>query len=137
MNNRVKVKAGNSMKKPMRYKRRICLDSKGFTLVELILVIVLLGILQLVAAPVIGNALRNTETASDHNLLIALKSATKSYALYESVPEGDLFEGITSDQDRMEELVATGYLNEPVELRQKNKSLSWNVAEQEWEIVIN
>ena len=63
-------------------------NSKGFTLIELIIVTVILGILATVAAPRMLGTIGGAETAAEKAVVAALRSAVEDYALEKFMIEG-------------------------------------------------
>ena len=62
--------------------------SKGFTLIELIIVTVILGILATVAAPRMLGTIGSAEAAAEKAVVAALRSAVEDYALEKFMIEG-------------------------------------------------
>ncbi|WP_226583397.1 prepilin-type N-terminal cleavage/methylation domain-containing protein [Halobacillus litoralis] len=93
----------------MKKLRELLKNEKGFTLVELLAVIVILGIIAAIAVPAIGGIIGDTkEDAHNANALSLLESARLAYASGEDVATitGSDGSGYTA-----EKLVNKGYLD--------------------------
>lgn len=58
-------------------------EEKGFTLIELLAVIVILGIIAVIAIPMIGNLINNTKTKSDLSTARQVYDASRIYVTTE------------------------------------------------------
>ena len=65
-------------------------EQNGFTLVELIIVMVLLGILAAVAIPKMGNTISSSEEAAENAVIAALEAAVEVYAMDQVVENSAL-----------------------------------------------
>ena len=85
------------------------LNRKGFTLVELLATIVILGVIAAIAMVSIDRVLDNSQITECENILLSIKSATKEYI---SDHRFDLSgKSITMN---VNDLVVGGFLSEPI-----------------------
>jgi len=108
---------------------------KGFTLIELIIVIAIMAILAMVLIPVVNGYLEKATTATDIANLRSLNSVSQLYRLESNPIQEDLFSGLTTDSARMNALIAHNYLSAAVVPKQKDVFFTWNTDVQQWLMV--
>ncbi|MGE7613995.1 type II secretion system protein [Paenibacillus sp. NPDC101420] len=89
-------------------KRRLSKEEsqKGFTLIELLAVIVILGIIAVIAIPLIGNVISNAKSDSDVATARQVYDAARLYVIGE---EGGDFK--TVGKVKVEDIIDKGYLD--------------------------
>ncbi len=124
----------------MKIKRHIRLlkvtgrNKSGFTLVELIVVVAVLGILVAIAVPVYTSNTEAAKIATDQANLATLNSVTGLYRFSSANVDGDVFQGINSNEDRMQKLVETGYISNTLEPVQDEAEFIWDTGLQIWKL---
>ena len=105
---------------------------KGFTLVELIVVIAILAILAAILIPIVSGYISDAQAATDTANLRTLNVATQCYGIKRNITSGDIFEGISTDSERMQMLITGGYIMSEVKPQQPNVSFTWDIPTQKW-----
>ncbi|MNO37893.1 putative major pilin subunit [compost metagenome] len=95
-------------------KRRLSKEEnqKGFTLIELLAVIVILGIIAVIAVPLIGNVISNSKANSDVATARQIYDAARLYVIGEH--SGDFTNRVVTIDNATSpatDLVGTGYLD--------------------------
>lgn len=111
------------------------MKNNGVTLVELLIVIVVTGIIAAFTVVSVGNIIENTQISVDSYNVDELNSITEDYATFKGISSGDIFDGINSNEARIEELVVEGVLSVAVVAQQKGASFNWDVSNQTWELL--
>jgi len=111
---------------------RKIMKNKGFTLLELIVVIAILAILSMTLIPSVLNYTEGAKTSVDLSNVSLLNSITMVYKLNDDINTDDIFEGLTTDDQRMQTLINAGLLDEVIEPKQVDYSFKWDINKQSW-----
>lgn len=114
--------------------RKGFINRKGFTLVELMVVVVIIGILVAIAMPVYNRTQESAKARADEASIRALNGATQAWALDQSPPKE--LSSITSSEmtDNGASLKEAGYLKEIVTPQSAGKTrFVWNQIDMTWE----
>jgi prepilin-type N-terminal cleavage/methylation domain-containing protein len=109
-------------------------STNGFTLVELVVVLVILAVLVAIAVPNIVGHINTANKSVDEANLKLLNDATFYYATFKDVPIEEVFIDVSTDDSRMQKLLDAGYLDYMLEPRQEGLSFSWNTDDSIWEL---
>ena len=104
----------------------------GFTLVELLIVLAMLGILLAIAVPRVGGLIERAQITADQASLRTLNTATDIYAIDKDNAADDILAGFGTDKERMEELVDKGLLRTIAKPQRKGAAFLWHIDSQEW-----
>lgn len=110
------------------------MNTKGVTIIELLIVIVVVGIIATFAVTSLGNTVSASRIEADSHNLMVLNKQTGRYATTISYTD-DIFNGINEDEARINELVTTGFIDRVINVQQDNASFEWNIADQKWELI--
>jgi prepilin-type N-terminal cleavage/methylation domain-containing protein len=106
----------------------------GFTLVELMVVVAVIGILVAIAVPVYTSNTEAAKIATDEANLATLNSVTGIYRFSNAIVDGDVFKDINSDEERMQRLVEAGFIAETLEPVQDEVEFNWDIGQQIWKL---
>jgi prepilin-type N-terminal cleavage/methylation domain-containing protein len=106
----------------------------GFTLAELMVVVAVIGILVAIAVPVYTSNTEAAKIATDEANLATLNSVTGLYRFSDAIVDGDVFNGINSDEDRMQKLIKAGNINESFAPVQDEVEFNWDIGQQIWKL---
>ncbi|MEK3696727.1 type II secretion system protein [Paenibacillus sp. FSL R10-2199] len=104
-------------------KRRLSKEEnqKGFTLIELLAVIVILGIIAVIAIPLIGNVINNAKDDSNLTTASQVYNAARLYMVSE---KGGAYNSTTLADLTLDNLQGEGFLDDPVYLPSTKIELS-------------
>lgn len=89
-------------------------DEKGFTLIELLAVIVILGIIAVIAVPLISNIISNSRTNADLNTANQVYNAARMYVIGEQNGDFSNTTGSTTKTITIKTLIDSGYLESTI-----------------------
>jgi prepilin-type N-terminal cleavage/methylation domain-containing protein len=110
--------------------------SKGFSLIEVIVTLGILAILSSFVLPQVSNYIEESQHAVDKANLRVLNSSTSMYRMNKASTTNDVFQGFTTDEQRMNELVQTGYLGSILSPQHHESSFVWNLDRQIWVLAL-
>ena len=106
-------------------------NKNGFTLIELIVVIAIVGVLATVLVPAYISYIEKSRAAADSYTLGELNEATRVY--YAADPSPNPFEiSGTTDAALMQTLVGEDFFSEPPVPKQADVSFTWSYSSEVW-----
>jgi prepilin-type N-terminal cleavage/methylation domain-containing protein len=107
-------------------------NNRGFTLIELIIVLAMLAILAFITIPRLTAAVIRAQLAADIANVKVLNDTTAAYAAYRDIPVSDVFSAASTDAARMQVLVDAGFLSEAPQPQEKDAAFEWDTGSQTW-----
>lgn len=115
------------------FSKRI-INKKGFTLIELIVVIAILAILTTIVIPDVLRSIERSRVATDQANIRALNSVTALMRITSS--EVDVFKDETKTSEELfEVLIDGGFLSNAMEPQTKDAEFSWLFVEETWSLL--
>ncbi|ADQ13915.1 leucine-rich repeat protein [Halanaerobium hydrogeniformans] len=111
-------------------------NTKGFTLIELIVVIAILGILAAIAVPRFSGVIKRAHISADQTKVRALNSVT-SVARMALLSEDPFIDNNETDQQLIAFLQGRGYLDDgPIEPQTRDAEFKWSFDDEKWYLMI-
>lgn len=107
------------------------MNNRGMSVVELIIVIVIMAIISTFAVIGVSRYMETTKIKGDTNTVATLNSVTSDYAFVNNL-SNDIFNGLDTDEDRINALIDDGFLSHSPEVLQDGAAFVWSVEEQLW-----
>lgn len=105
--------------------------NKGFTLIELVVVIAILGILTTLAVPRLSGFIEKAKIGVDQSTVKTLNSVTDLYMIIDNNDKAQ-FHAADDDKARIEILSSAGYLKDNIEPQHKDGKFIWGSNSQKW-----
>lgn len=109
---------------------------KGFTLIELVIVIAVLGIIAAIAIPLSVGSIERGRTAADQASVRVLNGVTALYRADRAADDPFLDE-TNSNAELLEVLTGSGYLAAPVKAQTKDAVFAWSLDQNQWLLMID
>lgn len=106
---------------------------RGFTLIELILVISILAIIAGISVPKFSDFIQRSRIAADQATVATLNKATELFRTNTLSADPFLDESKTADY-LLNQLVGTNYLSAPIKVQSKG-AFQWFVGKERWELI--
>lgn len=115
-------------------KKSIFKDKRGFTLIELIVVIAILGIISSISVPKFVGFIQSAKISADQATVVTLNKATDILRMTLSGYDSFLDKGKDS-QYLMKKLLTDGYLSSEPEPQSKDADFHWNFDKETWSLM--
>jgi prepilin-type N-terminal cleavage/methylation domain-containing protein len=118
------------------YYYNVLMKKKGFTLIELIIVIAILVILAVIALPSLSGLIDRSRIAADQSFVAELNRITAIYRIDQS--DEDPFENTSNTSlTLMKRLIDAGYLNEVYTVKSRGGKIEWFFDREKWHLAFD
>lgn len=106
--------------------------NKGFTLLEIVIVVAVIAILIGIAVPVANSSLERVRYIADVAQLKSLNDATQAYATKHMIVDNDIFSEFYTDSTRLQRLVDESYFQSAPKPMIDGEEFQWGIKAQRW-----
>lgn len=106
-------------------------NNRGFTLIELVVLIAILGILSTIAMPKFSGFIERAKINADKSTIRTLNNTTDIYMVTKKGGK-EVFNNAENDKSRIEILSNAEFLYDNIEPQHKDGSFTWDVNNQYW-----
>jgi prepilin-type N-terminal cleavage/methylation domain-containing protein len=107
-------------------------NKKGFTLIELIVVIAILSVLAAVIIPIVSSNVERANESADMAHVRQLNLATQIYRHTDNIPFENLLTEFANDDLRQDHLVNRGFLTSRIVVKSTQYDIEWNNQFKVW-----
>ncbi|MDD2592240.1 MAG: prepilin-type N-terminal cleavage/methylation domain-containing protein [Erysipelotrichaceae bacterium] len=114
---------------------KISIIKKGFTLIELVVVIAIISLISAVSIISVAGYIEESQLTVDRTTVKTLNTVSRLYGIKNDTLKSDIFMGYETNEQRLQQLVNDGLLNNVIVPKHKDSEFSWLINEQLWVLI--